>query len=194
MLSQGTSAIYSALNGNASIHLVAPAAGVSLDRPCANEWTIARRQRGQCPRPRFHFGNPPRCSRWRHGLARLHFPRTLAPRRIRFGIPLVWWLRIGRRQPIKRGRAAMALVYSTALPLLLMGLLPRCLVPRSYALIGLPLAALGCAIAQGRLRLFLATCALVWYLIFAASIPVFHAGSRPAPMQNRHAGCESGGQ
>ncbi|MGA7632313.1 MAG: hypothetical protein WCB11_16245 [Terriglobales bacterium] len=106
----------------------------------------------------------------------------------------VWWLRIGRHQPTKRSRAAMALVYNTALPLLLMGLLPRCFVPRSYALIGLPLAALGCAIAHGKLRLFLATCALVWYLIFAASIPVFRAGSRPTLTQNRQSGCESGGQ
>jgi len=38
-------------------------------------------------------------------------------------------------------------VYNTILPFLLMGFLPRCFVPPSYALIGLPFATIGFVLA-----------------------------------------------
>jgi hypothetical protein len=52
----------------------------------------------------------------------------------------VWWFRIGRRQPGKRtGRSVAALAYGTLLPLLLIGLVPRCYIPLGENLIvGLP--------------------------------------------------------
>ncbi len=38
-------------------------------------------------------------------------------------------------------------MYNTILPFLLMGFLPRCFVPPSYALIGLPFATIGFVLA-----------------------------------------------
>ena len=88
------------------------------------------------------------------------------------GYSWVWWFKTERHQPGKRtGRAVTALVYSTLLPLLLIGLFPRCFVPRSYALIGLPFAALGLLLAQGKLRRPLAAYVLVCCLMFVVAIP-----------------------
>lgn len=102
------------------------------------------------------------------------------------GYSWVWWIKTGRHQPGKRtGRAVTALVYNTMLPFLLMGSLPHCFVP-SYALIGLLFATIGFVLAllgQGKLRHLLAICALVWFLIFAASIPTSPFPSRSGPNQ-----------
>ena len=88
---------------------------------------------------------------------------------------LVWWFRSGRHEPKRHTVwAVLALVYHTLLPVLLLGLLPRCFVPRSYALNELPLIAIGLAlafVAPRKLRPILASYGLVWFLIFAASIP-----------------------
>jgi hypothetical protein len=116
------------------------------------------------------------------------------------GYSWVWWIKTGRHQTGKRtGRAVTALVYNTMLPFLLMGFLPLCFVPPSYALIGLPFSTIGFVLAllgQGKLRHLLAICAFVWFLIFAASIPTSHLPGRSGPNQTRiqHTGCQSEGQ
>src|SRR5215469_5399102 len=91
------------------------------------------------------------------------------------GYSWVWWCRSGRHEP-KRHTVwtLLGLVYHALLPVLLFGLLPYCFVPRSYALTGLPLIAIGLAlafVASRKLRPILASYGLLWFLIFAASIP-----------------------
>ena len=101
------------------------------------------------------------------------------------GYSWVWWFMTGRRQPGKRtGRTVTALVYNTLLPLLLMGFLPRCYVPLSYALIGLPCVAVGLLLAQEKLRRLLAAYALVCYLMFVAMIPTAPPAERSGLSQN----------
>jgi len=57
---------------------------------------------------------------------------------------LVLWFRSGRHEPKGRtGWTLSALVYRSFLPVLLMGLLPRCFVARSYALNRLDFPQLG---------------------------------------------------
>jgi hypothetical protein len=111
----------------------------------------------------------------------------------------VWWFWIGRRQPGHRtGRAVTALVYSTFLPLLLLGLVPRCYVLLGEILVtGLPFVAIGLILAlrgDGKLRSLLTVYALMCFLMFAAASPI-----HPAPgMSGRQAasaqeGCQPGG-
>jgi len=93
----------------------------------------------------------------------------------------VWWFWIGRRQPENRtGRAVTALAYSTFLPLLLLGLVPRCSVPLGEDLVvGLPFVAIGLILAlreDGKLRSLLTVYAMMCFLMFAAASP-----SNPAP-------------
>lgn len=88
---------------------------------------------------------------------------------------LVWWFRSGRHEPKRHTVGALfALVYHTLLPMLLLGFLPLCFVPRSYALAELPLIAIGLAlafVAPRKLRPILASYGLACFLIFAALIP-----------------------
>ncbi|HMD18225.1 MAG TPA: hypothetical protein VKH18_16280 [Terriglobales bacterium] len=120
------------------------------------------------------------------------------------GYSWVWWFMTGRHQPGKRtGRAVSALAYNTLLPLLLLGFLPMCDVPRSYALIGLPFAAVGLLLAlmgQGKLRRLLTAYALVCYLMFVAVIPTSPPRGRArlsqayAEQTGEQKGCRPGGQ
>ena len=92
----------------------------------------------------------------------------------------VWWFRIGRRQPGKRtGRSVAALAYGTLLPLLLIGLVPRCYIPLGENLIvGLPFVATGLILAsmgEGRLRQLLAVYVLMCFLMFVVD------GQSPPP-------------
>ena len=114
------------------------------------------------------------------------------------GYSWVWWFRSGRHDPKRHtGLTLSALVYHTFLPLLLLGYLPRCFVDRSYALNGLPFAAIGvflALVAPRKLRPILASYGLVWFLIFAASIPTPPIPKGPQPDQTLRAGLCQGGK
>jgi len=78
-----------------------------------------------------------------------------------------------------------------------------CDVPRSYALIGLPFAAVGLLLAlmgQGKLRRLLTAYALVCYLMFVAVIPTSPPRGRArlsqayAEQTGEQKGCRPGGQ
>ena len=90
----------------------------------------------------------------------------------------IWWFRTGRHQSGQRvDRAKMALVYGTALPLILLGLTPTCDVPVSYVGTGLPLVAVGLLAAllvkgQGRWLLMVTT--VGWYFVWTQTISFKH--------------------
>jgi len=112
----------------------------------------------------------------------------------------VWWFRIGRRQPGKRtGRALMSLVYATLLPLLFIGLVPRCYIPLGENLIvGLPFVATGLILAlrgEGKLRRLLAMYVLMCFLMFVVASPSSRPDRRPETNQTagEPKGCQPGG-
>jgi hypothetical protein len=88
----------------------------------------------------------------------------------------IWWHRTGRQVASQRrilGR--LALVYSMALPVLLMGLLPMCNVPLSYAMSGIPFAAVGVVAAllvRGQSRVLLIANAAGWYALWVLALPI----------------------
>jgi hypothetical protein len=112
----------------------------------------------------------------------------------------VWWFRIGRRQPGKRtGRSVAALAYGTLLPLLLIGLVPRCYIPLGENLIvGLPFVATGLILAsmgEGRLRQLLAVYVLMCFLMFVVDGPSPPPDRRPKTNQTagEQKGCQPSG-
>jgi len=112
----------------------------------------------------------------------------------------VWWFRIGRRQPGKRtGRSVAALAYGTLLPLLLIGLVPRCYIPLGENLIvGLPFVATGLILAsmgEGRLRQLLAVYVLMCFLMFLVASPSSPPDRTPTTKQTAAGprGCPRGG-
>jgi hypothetical protein len=56
----------------------------------------------------------------------------------------IWWHRTGRHNPARRSMwGRLALIYSTVLSVLLVGLRPMRNIPLSYANSGIPFAAIG---------------------------------------------------
>jgi hypothetical protein len=108
------------------------------------------------------------------------------------GYSWVWWFKTGLHEPERRtGRTLSALVYHTFLPVLLLGSIPMCFVPPSYALTGLPFITIGILLAlmaPRKLRPILASYGLVWFLIFAASILTPLVPKERQPNQTLRAG------
>jgi hypothetical protein len=88
----------------------------------------------------------------------------------------IWWHRAGRQIASQhRIVGRLALVYSMALPVLLMGLRPMCNVPLSYTLSGIPFAAIGVLAAllvRGRGRILLVANAAGWYVVWVLALPI----------------------
>lgn len=112
----------------------------------------------------------------------------------------VWWFRTGRHEPGKHtGRAIAALAYGTLLPLLLIGLVPRCYVPlRENLIVGLPFIAIGLILAlmgEGKLRRLLAMYVLMCFLMFLVASPSSPPDRTPTINQTATGprGCQPGG-